>query len=409
MGYPRALGLPELREAIAAWVQPALRCRAGSRAGGHPDARLEGGDLQLRPGRARPRCRPRHRRRHRARLPRRRARHALRGRRGRPSAPARGTGFLPDLDAVDPAVWRRAAVVWTQLSRTTRPASRRRASFYERLAALAAEHDFLVASDEAYSELWFDGDAPVSALQVDDRSRVVVFNSLSKRSSMTGYRSGFVAAPPDVIDALRVFRPTVGTAPQEFVQRAAVAAWSDEEHVAEARERYRRKRAVLMQALARKGCRVAGSVATMYLWVEIPGRVLGGVRPPLARARPRRGAGRLPRALGRGVRPVRARPHGGGVRGGRGDHRGGALTVDVARPRDRPALGPSRGGGRPRGRRGRRGDSPARSWRGARGGEARRRAGSSTSGRRRRSSCRSASSRPGRSRSARTATSTRFR
>jgi aspartate/methionine/tyrosine aminotransferase len=179
-------------------------------------------------------------------------------------------GFLPDVDAVDPAVWRRAAVVWTNYPNNPTGVTAPR-SFYERLASLAAEHDFLVASDEAYSELWFEGDAPVSALEVDDRSRVVVFNSLSKRSSMTGYRSGFVAAPPDVIDALRVFRPTVGTAPQEFVQRAAVAAWTDEEHVAEARRRYGRKRAVLMQALARKSLRVAGSVATMYLWVEIPG------------------------------------------------------------------------------------------------------------------------------------------
>ena len=89
---------------------------------------------------------------------------------------------------------------------------------------------------------------------------------------MTGYRCGFVAAPPDVIDALRVFRPTVGTAPQEFVQRAAVAAWDRRgARRRGTRERYGRKRAVLLQALARKGLRVAGSVATMYLWVEVPG------------------------------------------------------------------------------------------------------------------------------------------
>ena len=71
----------------------------------------------------------------------------------------------------------------------------------------------------------------MSALQVADRESVVVFNTLSKRSSMTGYRSGFVAASAAVCDALRKFRPTVGTAPQEFVQRASVAAWSDDAHV----------------------------------------------------------------------------------------------------------------------------------------------------------------------------------
>jgi len=99
----------------------------------------------------------------------------------------------------------------------------------------------------------------------------VVFNTLSKRSSMTGYRSGFVAAVPQLIAALKKFRPTVGTAPQEFVQHASVAAWNDEEHVERTREIYRRKREILLDVLDRKGIRVAGSDATMYLWLEVPG------------------------------------------------------------------------------------------------------------------------------------------
>ncbi|HVA31809.1 MAG TPA: aminotransferase class I/II-fold pyridoxal phosphate-dependent enzyme, partial [Gaiellaceae bacterium] len=125
------------------------------------------------------------------------------------------------------------------------------------------------ASDEAYSELWFDG-APASALQVADRSRVIVFQTLSKRSSMTGYRSGFVAAPPEVIAALKSYRPTVGTAPQEFVQLASVVAWNDERHVEETRARYAAKREVLMPVLAARGWEVVASDATMYLWVAIP-------------------------------------------------------------------------------------------------------------------------------------------
>jgi acetylornithine aminotransferase len=87
---------------------------------------------------------------------------------------------------------------------------------------------------------------------------------------MTGYRSGFVAGPRWVMDALRQYRPTVGTAPQEFVQRASVVAWGDEEHVARAREVYGRKREVILGALDALGWRVAGSEATMYLWVEVP-------------------------------------------------------------------------------------------------------------------------------------------
>src|SRR2546421_189447 len=145
--------------------------------------------------------------------------------------------------------------------------------FYERLAELAARWAFAVASDEAYSELWFD-EPPVSALQVPDRRQVVVFQTLSKRSSMTGYRSGFVAAAPEVIAALKAFRPTVGTAPQEFVQRASIVAWDDEEHVARARETYRRKREILAAALARRGYSVAASRAGMYLWVEMAEEVV---------------------------------------------------------------------------------------------------------------------------------------
>jgi aspartate/methionine/tyrosine aminotransferase len=97
-----------------------------------------------------------------------------------------------------------------------------------------------------------------------------VFQTLSKRSSMTGYRSGFVAAPPEVIAALKSYRPSVGTAPQEFVQRASVVAWGDERHVAETRARYAAKRDALMPVLAAKGWEVVASDATMYLWVAIP-------------------------------------------------------------------------------------------------------------------------------------------
>jgi acetylornithine aminotransferase len=177
-------------------------------------------------------------------------------------------GFLPDLDAVDPATWERVAIVWVNYPNNPTGATAP-LPFYERLAELSLRHDFALASDEAYTELWFD-EPPVSALQVRDRRNVVVFQTLSKRSSMTGYRSGFVAAAPEVVEALKAFRPTVGTAPQEFVQRASVVAWGDEEHVERARDTYRRKRELLAPVLERKGYRLRGSRAGMYLWVEVP-------------------------------------------------------------------------------------------------------------------------------------------
>ena len=176
----------------------------------------------------------------------------------------RENGFLPELDSLGGDT----AIVWVNYPNNPTGAVAPLA-FYERLAELAERHDFVIASDEAYSELWFD-EPPPSALQVADRSRVIVFQTLSKRSSMTGYRSGFVAAPPEVVAALKAYRPTVGTAPQEFVQRASVVAWGDERHVEETRARYRAKRDALLPVLAAKGWEVVASEATMYLWVAVP-------------------------------------------------------------------------------------------------------------------------------------------
>lgn len=176
----------------------------------------------------------------------------------------RENGFLPDLGELDDDV----ALVWGNYPHNPTGAVAP-LEFYEELAEAAERHDFVIASDEAYSELWFD-EAPPSALQVADRSRVIAFHTLSKRSSMTGYRSGFVAAPPEIIAALKSYRPTVGTAPQEFVQRASVVAWNDERHVEETRARYRAKRDVLIPVLEERGWEIVASEATMYLWTVGP-------------------------------------------------------------------------------------------------------------------------------------------
>jgi acetylornithine aminotransferase len=262
--YPRATGLPELREAIAQWIEvrfgvdvdPAGEVipTLGSKEAIFSFAQLALGDKRLVaiPEPAYPVY----------------ERGALFAGGAALTVPLdEAHGWLPDLDAFER--WDEIALFWVCYPNNPTGAVAP-LSFYEELAARAREHGFLVCSDEAYSELWFD-EPPASALQVADRTNVVVFNTLSKRSSMTGYRSGFVCAPPDVIGALKSFRPTVGTAPQEFVQRASVAAWSDETHVADVRALYARKRDVLLPALERKGLRLAGSEATFYLWLDVGG------------------------------------------------------------------------------------------------------------------------------------------
>jgi len=176
----------------------------------------------------------------------------------------RENGFLPDIEAIPDDT----ALVWVNYPHNPTGAVAP-LEFYERLAEAAAARDFVVASDEAYTELWFD-QSPPSMLQLADRSRTIVFQTLSKRSSMTGYRSGFVAAPPEIVSALKAYRPTVGTAPQEFVQRASVVAWNDERHVDETRARYRAKRDVMIPAIEAKGWEIVASEATMYLWVIGP-------------------------------------------------------------------------------------------------------------------------------------------
>ena len=146
---------------------------------------------------------------------------------------------------------------------------------------------------------------------------VVVFNTLSKRSSMPGYRSGFVAGDPRLIAALKRYRPNVGVAPQEFVQRASIAAWDDEAHVEEVRARYRAKRDLLWPALQAAGFRDAGGPATFFLWLrDARRRGRRGLRAAAAGARHRLRAGLVLRRRRRRPRALRARPDARGVRRG---------------------------------------------------------------------------------------------
>ncbi len=258
--YPSVLGLPELREAITGWVDRRFSVgldpdtevlpTIGSKEAIFGLANVLDGDQVVIPTPAYP-------------VYDRGARFA-----GKEivELPLREeNGWLPALDGVD---WERVAILWLNYPNNPTGATAPLA-FYEEAAALARRHGFVLASDEAYSELYF-GDAPESALQVRDRANVLVFNTLSKRSSMPGYRTGFVAGDPEIIGALKKYRPNVGVAPPEFFQRAAIAAWNDEAHVDEVRERYRAKRDAMLPALEAMGLRSAGGDATMFLWLEAP-------------------------------------------------------------------------------------------------------------------------------------------
>ncbi|HEX6844642.1 MAG TPA: aminotransferase class I/II-fold pyridoxal phosphate-dependent enzyme [Actinomycetota bacterium] len=267
--YPRAAGLPELRAAVVGWVDRRFGVRLD------PDAHVvpllgakelvfslaqtvvdptEGRDLVLATAPGYP-------------VYERGARWAGAEIRRLPLA-AEG-GFLPDLDAVDEDTWARTALLWLNYPNNPTGALAP-IGFLRDAAARCRAHDVLLASDEAYSELWFGDAPPSSILQTGDLAGVVAIHTLSKRSSMTGYRSGFAAGDPELIGALKRLRPAVGVTPQEFVQRAAVAAWSDEAHVEENRAGYAAKRAVFLGLFARHGVEVAASEGTFYLWTRVP-------------------------------------------------------------------------------------------------------------------------------------------
>jgi acetylornithine aminotransferase len=177
-------------------------------------------------------------------------------------------GFLPDFGGIPTQTWERVAIVYVNYPNNP-TAAMAPLSFYEDLALRAERHGFLVASDEAYSEIYF-GQAPASAMQVPDRTRIAVLNTQSKRSSMTGYRTGFVVGPPELIRGYKLWRPLAGVAVPEFIQRATIRALAGEDHVARMRGVYAEKRELFLELFEGQGLRVSGSEATFYLWCQVP-------------------------------------------------------------------------------------------------------------------------------------------
>jgi aspartate/methionine/tyrosine aminotransferase len=141
-------------------------------------------------------------------------------------------------------------------------------AYLERVGRAALDHGFIVASDECYADIYFEA-PPLSMLQVQVEN-VLAIHSCSKRSGMTGYRSGFVAGDADLVTQVKRMRSHPGVASPDFVSAAAVAAWSDDAHVAVRRETFRRKRDRLVRFLAEHGLSARGSEATLYLWVKVP-------------------------------------------------------------------------------------------------------------------------------------------
>jgi N-succinyldiaminopimelate aminotransferase len=152
--------------------------------------------------------------------------------------------FLPDWSTVPAAVWPTIKLVYV-CSPGNPAGAVMGLNEWKALFELADRYGFIVAADECYSEI-YNGEPPVGALEAAHRlsrgqERIVAFNSLSKRSSAPGLRSGFVAGDPELIRKFLLYRTYHGAAPSGITQAASAPAWNDEEHVEENRAKYRRK------------------------------------------------------------------------------------------------------------------------------------------------------------------------
>lgn len=182
--------------------------------------------------------------------------------------------FIPDFDQVSAEAWNDCQLLYICSPGNPAGAVINEAQITQ-LIALAEKHDFIIASDECYSEIYFDeANPPVGLLEIASKigntefKRCVVFHSLSKRSNAPGLRSGFVAGDADIIKQFLQYRTYHGCAMPDAMQFASIAAWEDEHHVIENRQLYRQKFDAVLNIL-KPIMDVKKPEAGFYLWPNI--------------------------------------------------------------------------------------------------------------------------------------------
>jgi N-succinyldiaminopimelate aminotransferase len=185
------------------------------------------------------------------------------------------SALLPDLDSVPEEIWRRCQLLYL-CSPANPTGAVATLEYFRRAIELANRFDFVIASDECYSEIYLDESHPPSGLLSaaiaaghGNFERCVVFHSLSKRSSVPGLRSGFVAGDPAVLKPFLLYRTYHGCAMSVHTQLASIPLWNDDAHVVENRELYRRKFAAVVPIL-REALALDPPEASFYLWPQVP-------------------------------------------------------------------------------------------------------------------------------------------
>ncbi len=184
-------------------------------------------------------------------------------------------GYLPDFDSIDETTWQRCQIIYICTPGNPTGSVISKQQLIE-LISLSKKYDFVIASDECYSEIYFDENSPPTGLLEaaeecgnNDFENCIVFHSLSKRSNLPGMRSGFVAGDARLIKSYLLYRTYHGCAMPPVHQLASIEAWDDEEHVKLNRTLYVKKFAAVIEIL-NPVIDVSLPDAGFYLWLNTP-------------------------------------------------------------------------------------------------------------------------------------------
>ncbi|MFC1691397.1 aminotransferase class I/II-fold pyridoxal phosphate-dependent enzyme [Nanoarchaeota archaeon] len=177
--------------------------------------------------------------------------------------------FFPKFDEIPADIAKKAKIMWLNYPNNPTTALANKAQYKE---AIDFSHDnnIIIASDEPYTENYYDEDKkPISILEVD-REGIVVFQSLSKRSNMTCYRIGWTMGDENIIEPFKKVKTNIDSGAPSFIQDAGIAALNDEKHVEEFRKDYKQKRDIMIKAMTDAGCPDCTPDATIYIWQKAP-------------------------------------------------------------------------------------------------------------------------------------------
>jgi LL-diaminopimelate aminotransferase len=265
-GYPSYIGMPEFRQAVSEWVkrrfnvvldpEKEISSTLGSKEGifNFAEGLINPGDYALVPTPGYPPW----------------ARGTLFAEGKSHFLPlTKENNFYPELDKIPKEILKKSKILWINYPNnpTTQVATK---DFLKEVVDFGHDNNIVIASDEPYSEFYFEEeDKPMSLLEIS-KEGVVAFNSLSKRSFMTTYRVGWVGGDEEIIKIFKKVKTNIDSGTPTFIQDAAIAAYSDEAHVKLMRQEYKKKRDLLCSALVAAGLEDCTPKATMYVWQKIP-------------------------------------------------------------------------------------------------------------------------------------------